>query len=120
MKAIDVVSALPADFKGQSTAAEIAIDKAGRYVYTSNRGHDSIAVFAVDGNTAKLKLIQNESSGGAQPRAFALDPSGNFLIAGNQKTNNIAVFKIDHATGKLTPTGDKYDLGAPVSFVFSR
>ena len=118
MKEIDMVSALPPDFKGQSTAAEIAIDAGGKFVYTSNRGHDSIAVFAVDKGTGKLKLIQNESTGGGQPRAFALDPSGKYLIAGNQQTNNISVFKVDHASGKLTPNGGKYDLGAPVSFVF--
>jgi len=118
MKDIDVESALPADFKGQSTAAEIQIDKSGEHLYTSNRGDDSIAVFEIDKKTAKPKLVQNMSTGGQQPRAFVLDPSGNFLIAGNQKTNTIVVFKVDHATGKLTPAGDKIDLGAPVTFVF--
>jgi 6-phosphogluconolactonase len=118
MKDIDMVSALPADYKGEKSAAEIQIDARGEHLYTSNRGHDSIAVFDIDRKTAKPTLIQNISSGGAQPRAFVLDPSGNFLIAGNQKTNNISVFRIDHATGKLTATGDKIDLGAPVTFVF--
>jgi 6-phosphogluconolactonase len=118
MKDIDVESALPADFKGQSTAAEIQIDKSGEHLYTSNRGDDSIAVFEIDKKTAKPKLVQKMSTGGQQPRAFVLDPSGNFLIAGNQKTNTIVVFKVDHATGKLTPAGDKIDLGAPVTFVF--
>jgi 6-phosphogluconolactonase len=118
MKEIDMVSALPPDFKGVSTAAEIEIDKAGKFVYTSNRGHDSIAVFAVDQSTGKLKLIQNQSTGGKQPRAFMLDPTGSYLIAGNQNTNTMTTFKVDKGTGKLTPTGDKYDLGAPVTFVF--
>jgi 6-phosphogluconolactonase len=118
MKDIDVESALPADYTGEKSAAEIQIDAKGEHLYTSNRGHDSIAVFEIDRQTAKPKLTQNMSSGGAQPRAFVLDPSGNFLIAGNQKTNNISTFKIDHATGKLTPTGEKIDLGAPVTFVF--
>jgi 6-phosphogluconolactonase len=118
MKEVDVVSTLPADFKGQSACAEIAIDAAGKFVYASNRGHDSIAVFAVDPKTARLKLIQNESSGGRTPRAFVLDPSGNWVVAGNQDTNNIAVLKVDKGTGKLTATGGKYDLGAPVTFVF--
>jgi 6-phosphogluconolactonase len=118
LKDIDVVSALPADFKGQSTAAEIQIDARGEHLYTSNRGADSISVFNIDRKTAKPTLIQSISSGGAQPRAFVLDPSGNFLIAGNQQTNNISTFRIDRATGKLTPTGDKVDLGAPVTFVF--
>jgi 6-phosphogluconolactonase len=118
MKDIDVESALPADYTGEKSAAEIQIDAKGEHLYTSNRGHDSIAVFEIDRKTAKPKLIQNMSTGGAQPRAFVIDPSGNFLIAGNQKTNNISTFKIDHATGKLTATGDKIDLGAPVTFVF--
>ncbi|MDE3195299.1 MAG: lactonase family protein [Acidobacteriota bacterium] len=118
MKEIDMVSALPANFKGESTGAEIQIDPAGKYVYSSNRGDDSISVFKVDPQTAKLTLIQNQSTGGKQPRAFVLDPAGNFLICGNQATNTITTFRIDHATGKLTPTGEKYDLGAPVTFVF--
>jgi 6-phosphogluconolactonase len=120
MALIDAVSALPADFKGESTGAEIAIDAAGKFVYSSNRGHDSIAVFAVDKGSGKLKLIQNQSTGGSQPRSFILDPSGNYLIAGNQKTNTMTTFKVDKGTGKLTATGDKYDLGAPVTFVFLR
>jgi len=120
MKLIDDVSALPADFKGESTGAEIAIDTAGKFVYSSNRGHDSIAVFAVDKGSGKLSLIQNQSTGGSQPRSFILDPSGNYLIAGNQKTNTMTTFKVDKSSGKLTATGDKYDLGAPVTFVFLR
>ncbi len=118
MKEIDVASALPADYKGQSTAAEIEIDPRGKFVYTSNRGHNSIAVFEIDPKTAKLKLIQNQSTGGAIPRAFMIDPSGNYIVAGNQNTNNISVLKIDHATGKLSPTGENLELGAPVTFVF--
>jgi 6-phosphogluconolactonase len=118
MKEIDMASTLPADFKGQSTCAEIAIDARGRFVYASNRGHNSIAVFAADAKTGKLTLIQNQSSGGAIPRSFTLDPSGDWLIAGNQNTNNIAILKVDRKTGKLTDTGDKLDLGAPVTFVF--
>ena len=118
MKEIDMVSALPAGFQGESTGAEIQIDAAGKFVYSSNRGDDSIAVFAVDQKSGKLSLIQDQKTGGKQPRAFVLDPSGNFLIAGNQATNTITTFKVDKASGKLTPTGDSYDLGAPVTFVF--
>ena len=118
MKELNVVSTLPDDFKGNSTTAEIMIDSKGKYLYASNRGHDSIAVFSIDPKTALPTRIQVESTGGAIPRAFVLDPSGNYVIAGNQKTNNITVFKIDHATGKLTPAGDKVELGAPVTFAF--
>jgi 6-phosphogluconolactonase len=118
MKDIDVVSALPADFKGQSTAAEIQIDARGEHLYTSNRGHDSIAVFDIDKKTARPTLIQNIGSGGVMPRGFVLDPSGNFVVVGNQRTNNIATFRIDKATGKLSAAGEKVELGSPVTFVF--
>jgi 6-phosphogluconolactonase len=118
MKDIDVVSTLPAGFKGESSGAEIQIDARGEHLYTSNRGHDSISVFDIDKNTAKPKLVQNVSTGGSIPRGFVIDPSGNFIVVGNQKTNNITTLRIDHATGKLTPVGGKVELGAPVTFVF--
>jgi 6-phosphogluconolactonase len=118
MKEIDVVSTLPADYKGESTTAEIEVDAKGQHVYASNRGHDSIAVFDVDQKTGKLKLVQNVTTSGSIPRAFVIDPSGNFILAGNQKTNNISVMRIDRATGKLTPLSEKIELGAPVAFAF--
>jgi 6-phosphogluconolactonase len=118
MKEIDTASTLPADFKGQSACAEIQIDAKGTHIYASNRGHDSIAVFDIDGKTAKPKLVQTISTGGVMPRAFVLDPTGNFLIAGNQKTDSITTFKVDQTTGKLSATGDKIALGSPVTFVF--
>lgn len=118
MEQVETVSALPADFKGESTSAEIQMDAAGKHVYASNRGHDSISVFDVDPQSATLKLVQNAPSGGKTPRAFVLDPSGNYVIAGNQDTNNIAVLKVDKGTGKLTPLASDYELGAPVTFVF--
>ena len=118
LTAIDEVSALPADFHGRSTAAEIQIDAHGRHVYSSNRGHDSISVFDVDPKTAKLTLVQTESTQGRTPRFFCLDPSGRYLLAGNQDTNTIVTFHVDPRSGKLTPTGQKYELGKPVCFVF--
>lgn len=118
LTAIDEVSALPADFHGSSSGAEIQIDAHGRHVYSSNRGQDSISVFNVDPKTAKLTLAQTESTQGKTPRFFCLDPSGRYLIAGNQDTNTIVTFHVDPRSGKLTPTGDKYDLGKPVCFVF--
>jgi 6-phosphogluconolactonase len=120
LKEVDMVSTLPADFKGESTCAEIEMDPRGRFVYASNRGHNSIAVFAVDAKTGKLTLIQNQSSGGDIPRGFILDPSGNWLVAGNQNSNNFGVFRVDRRTGKLTATGDQFGLGSPVTFVFLR
>jgi 6-phosphogluconolactonase len=118
LTAIGEVSALPADFHGKSTSAEIQIDAHGRHVYSSNRGHDSISVFNVDPKSGKLTLVETEGTQGKTPRFFCLDPSGRYLLAGNQDTNTITTFRVDPKSGKLTPTGDKYELGKPVCFVF--
>ncbi len=119
-KVLATVSALPADFKGSNTAAEIMLDASGKTLYTSNRGHDSIAVFSVDSKTGALKLKANVKSGGKTPRYFTLDPSGKFLLVANQDSNNIVVFKVDATTGGLTPTGEVVQTGAPVDLAFLR
>jgi 6-phosphogluconolactonase len=105
LTAQESVSTLPDDFKGTNTTAEIRIHPNERFVYGSNRGHDSIAVFARDPASGKLTRIQLVSCGGAHPRNFCLSPDGVWLICANRDTNNIAVFKVDANTGKLTPTG---------------
>ena len=112
------VSTLPPNFVGQNTTAEIALSPGGKFLYASNRGHDSIAVFAVGGGGAELKLVENVPSGGAMPRNFALTPKGDFLLAANQKGNNIVVFRVDAKTGKLKATGETAELGAPVCLLF--
>jgi 6-phosphogluconolactonase len=117
-KVLATVSALPDDFKGSTTAAEIMLDKKGRTLYTSNRGHDSIAVFSVDPKTGTLKRTANVPSGGRTPRYFTLDPTGRYLLAANQDSNNITVFKVDPNTGALTPSGEVVTTGAPVDLVF--
>jgi 6-phosphogluconolactonase len=117
-KVLATASALPEGFKGQNTAAEIMLDGKGKTLYTSNRGHNSIAVFSVDGKTGTLTLMANVPSGGKTPRYFTLDPSGHFLLAANQDSNNIAVFKVDANTGGLTPTGEVVQTGAPVDILF--
>ncbi len=117
-KVLATVSALPAGFKAETTAAEIMLDSRGRTLYTSNRGHDSIAVFSVDGKTGKLKLTANVPSGGKTPRYFTLDPTGKFLLAANQESNNIAVFQVDANTGALKATGEVVKTGAPVHLAF--
>jgi 6-phosphogluconolactonase len=113
------VSALPADYKGTgNTAAEIMLDSKGKTLYTSNRGHDSIAVFAVDAKTGKLKLTANTKSGGKTPRFFTLDPTGRFLLAANQDSGNITVFNVDPNNGTLKPSGEVVQTGAPVDIEF--
>lgn len=117
-KVLATVSALPTAFTGSNTAAEIMLDSKGRTLYTSNRGHDSIAVFAVDPKTGILKLTANVKSGGRTPRYFTLDPTGRYLLAANQESNNITVFKVDPGSGALTPSGEVVQTGAPVDIVF--
>ena len=112
------ISTLPAGFSGNSSTAEVVVHPSGKFVYGSNRGHDSIAVFAHDEKTHQLTLIENTSTQGKVPRNFNIDPSGKFLIVGNQGTDSIVVFRIDQKTGRLTPTGQSLSVGAPVCFKF--
>ena len=95
------ISALPADFSGTNTAAEIRVHPSGRFLYTTNRGHDSVAMFEIEPETGELEVIGWESTRGQWPRGMNIDPSGNFLYAANQNTDNIAVFRIQLANGKL-------------------
>jgi 6-phosphogluconolactonase len=99
------------------TTAEIAVHPSGRFVYGSNRGHDSIAVFRVDGGGA-LTLVQYESTRGKTPRHFAIDPAGRWLIAANQESGTLAVFRIDPNTGRLSPVGPLTSVGSPVNILF--
>ncbi len=115
---IQTISTLPAGYSGQSAAAEIHIDKTGRFLYVSNRGQNTITEFDIHKSTGKLTPVQSISTGGKIPRNFVIDPAGRYLIAANQDSNNIVVFKIDAATGRLTPTGQSLQLGAPVCLQF--
>ncbi|RYD99085.1 MAG: lactonase family protein [Sphingobacteriales bacterium] len=115
---IQTLPTLPADFTGNTSTAEIFVHPNGKFVYGSNRGHDSIVVYAIDQNTGKLTLVEYVSTQGKVPRNFALDPSGRFLLAANQQTNDVFVFRVDASTGKLTPTGHSFKCGAPVSIQF--
>ena len=115
---IQTVSTLPADFKGESTTAEVFVHPNGKFLYGSNRGHDSIAVFSIDSGTGKLTPVEHVSVQGKTPRNFAIDPTGKFLFAANQDSNNIVAFSIDPKTGKLTPTGKTYAVDKPVSLIF--
>ena len=118
MKQTQVISALPAGYTGQKSGAEIALDPSSKFLYTSNRGDNSIAMFKVDAATGSLTFNGTVPAGGKTPRAFVIDPTGNLLLVANQDSNNIVVFKIDRQTGALTPTGDQYEIGASVSLVF--
>jgi 6-phosphogluconolactonase len=110
------VSTRPSDVTTGSTA-EIAVHPSGRFVYGSNRGHDSIAVFTV-GRAGGLRLVEYESTRGQTPRNFSLDPTGRWLIVANQQSGTLAVFSIDQNTGALSPVGPLTSVGSPVSVLF--
>jgi 6-phosphogluconolactonase len=112
------VSALPPDFSGTSYCADIHVHPSGRFLYGSNRGHDSIVAFAIDQDTGKLNLIAHESTRGKWPRNFAVNPTGEFLLVANQNTHNVAAFRIDQQTGKLTATGPMTEIPSPVCLKF--
>ncbi len=111
------ISTLPEGYSGESTTAEVVVSNDGKFVYGSNRGHDSIAVFsaATDGT---LKLVEITPVGVKEPRNFAIDPSGRFLLAEGQSSNNINLFRVDPKTGKLTKTDTTVEVGAPVCVQF--
>ena len=92
----------------------------GKFLYGSNRGHDSLVVYSVDASTGKLTLLQHVPTGGKTPRAFNFDPTGTFLVVGNQNSDTVGTFRIDPAKGTLTATGHTISVGKPVSFEFVR
>lgn len=112
------ISTLPADFSGISHTADVHVHSSGRFLYGSNRGHDSIAIFEIDEDTGKLNTVGYESTQGETPRNFGIDPSGTFLLAANQTTDTIITFRIDEETGILTPTGQVTEVPAPVCLQF--
>lgn len=114
---MQTISTLPSGWTGSTTTAEIIVHPSGRFLYGSNRGHDSIAVFSIDGS-GKLSAVDHTSTQGQTPRNFVLDPAGEHLLAANQRSDNIVVFRIDRTTGKLTPTGDKLEAPSPVCIRF--
>lgn len=111
---IQTISTLPEGFKGESYTAEVQVHPTGRYLYGSNRRHDSIAAFSIDPSSGKLTLIGITPTQGKNPRNFAIDPTGAFLLAENQDSDSIVVFRIDPQTGALTPTGQTVRVSKPV------
>jgi 6-phosphogluconolactonase len=114
LQAFQTISMLPDDFNGENIAADIHIDAAGRFLYASNRGHDSIAVFAIDADNGYLSLVEIVASGGRTPRNFAFDLSNAFLLVANQDSNNVVTFSVDSEGGRLTTTGHVVSVPSPV------
>jgi 6-phosphogluconolactonase len=118
LQELQTVSTLPSGFTGTSSTAEMQIDRAGRFLYVSNRGHDSIAIFSIDEATGKLALVGHAATNGQTPRYFTLDPTGGFLFAANQNSNSVVVFRVDGKTGRITPAQTVSDIAQPVCVVF--
>ena len=118
LEKLQTISTLPADFSGRNDDAEIEVHPSGKFLYASNRGHESIAVYAIDPAKGTLTLVEITPTGGNEPRSFEIDPTGKLLFAENQKSDDIVVFKIDQKTGKLTTTGQKLDVASPICVKF--
>jgi 6-phosphogluconolactonase len=115
---LQVITTLPPTFTGDNTTSEIAVAPSGRFVYASNRGHDSIVIFRADGAAGVLEPVGWEPTQGKTPRFFTLDPAGTFLYAANQDSDTIVAFRVDPRAGTLTPTGQVVSVGSPSTIVF--
>jgi len=118
LEPLQTISTLPDGYQGANACADIHLSPDGRYLYGSNRGHNSIAIFQVDGETGQLELLGHQSTRGDHPRNFALDPSGKFLLVANQNTNNIVIFHIDPRSGRMAFTGQEIHVPLPVCIKF--
>jgi 6-phosphogluconolactonase len=113
LKELQTVKTVPADFPGSNSAAEVQVHRNGKFLYASNRGHDSIAVFSIDPRAGTLKLIEFTPAQGKTPGTFSIDPSGSWLIAANQSSDLLALFRLDQKTGRLQATGQTFAVGTP-------
>ncbi len=104
LRALQTISTLPEDFAGTNFCGDIHVAPSGRYIYVSNRGHDSITILAIDQATGCLTIVGFVQTQGRTPRNFAFDPTGSWLMVANQDSDNLVQFKVDQATGQLTPT----------------
>jgi 6-phosphogluconolactonase len=115
---IETVSSLPSDFSGENISAEVVVHPNGRFVYASNRGHDSLAIFRCDAATGRLTPSGHVPTGGGHPRHFDLDPRARFLYCANQDSDNVVHFAVDQSTGALTPTAQVTKVGTPSCVLF--
>lgn len=118
LKPLQIVPTLPSTYTGNNSGAEIVVAPSGRFVYGSNRGHDSIAIFAVDNQTGMLTIVGWESTQGRTPRYVGLDPSGTHLYAANQNSDTVVILRVNQMTGKLTPTNEIIKVASPSTIVF--
>lgn len=114
LREIQTLSTLPEDFKGASTCAEVQISPSGKFLYGSNRGHDSIVIYAIDQENGRLTWMGYRSTQGKTPRHFGIDPAGEFLVVANQDTASVITFRLDPTSGDLSATGYRVDVPTPV------
>jgi 6-phosphogluconolactonase len=114
LKPLQTITTLPKDFKGKSWTAEVQVHPSGKFLYGSNRGHDSIAIFAIDPKTGELRAVGHQGEKIKTPRNFGIDPTGAYLLVASQDADSITVFRIDPKTGELTPTGSSVEVPKPV------
>jgi 6-phosphogluconolactonase len=117
---LQTITTLPKGLTGANTGADVHVSPNGQFLYCSNRGHNSIAIFKIDPRNGALTAIGHELTRGLTPRNFAIDPTGAFLLAANQKSDNIFVFRLDQTTGRLTATGQAVQVPAPVCLKFAK
>lgn len=115
---IQTINTLPENYEGRIWCADIHLAPSGKFLYASNRAHDSIVIYAVDPESGRLTLVGHQPSGGKTPRNFAIDPTGQYLLVAHQDSDNIVVFRIDPQTGKLTETGNSITVSKPVCIRF--
>lgn len=118
LKLINAVSTLPAEFEGENIAADIHVHPNGKFLYASNRGHDSIIICSIDEDSGALEVLGYQSTMGKHPRNFSIDPTGTYLLVANRDTNDIVTFAIDRKTGLLSPNGQVIKVPRPVCISF--
>ncbi len=114
MKELQVVPTLPPGTRGPSSCADLQFAPSGAWLYGSNRGHDSIVIYRVDGQTGMLDCVGHEPTQGRNPRSFGIDPAGRFLVVANQSSSNLVPFRMNEKTGSLTATGEITEVPTPV------
>ena len=115
---VQEVSTLPEHVDGANTGAEVDVHPSGKWLYASNRGHNSVALFTIDSDTGTLTYVEEQGTGGFKPRHFGIEPSAGYLAVGNQDSDTILVARIDAANGRLTPSGTLAQAPSPVCMKF--
>lgn len=118
LQPLQTLSTLPPNFTGENTGAEIAVSHSGKVLYTSNRGDDTIAAFAIDAEKGSLSPVEYVPTGGKTPRSFAIDPTGRYMFVANQDSDDVVLFHVDPLTGHLSPSGEILKAKSPTFVAF--